>query len=207
MFKKRNKGIAFWIKIVVVLIIFVGLVVFTDNTIKDIVSPLALKDAEIIINSEVNRVVSELLESDEFANKNFIQTSDSSISFLTDSYLLNQFKAKAIIKIEDSLKNFANASARVQLGNVVNSSFLSNRGPNITILYDLCCSVNGEIISEFKSAGVNQTVHIIKLKVTTDAYVAVFWEQTHKTVETDYIISETVIMGEVPNFYGNIKNN
>ena len=134
-----------------------------DNAIKEIVSPMAMKNAEMLINIEVNKAISQLLKTVS------PQFNDSIKSIESDTLNINAFKAEAIGIIEKRLEKFNTITTPVQIGNIIDSSILSNRGPSINISYDLCCSVNAEIKSELESAGINQTHHIIKLYITTDA--------------------------------------
>ena len=204
MFRKYNKRSFFKIKVICIISIVAVAVSMADNAIKEIVSPMAMKNAEMLINIEVNKAISELLETvspqfNEYISEYYSNNSIKSIE--SDTLNINAFKAEAIGMIEKRLEKFNTITTPVQIGNIIDSSILSNRGPSINISYDLCCSVNAEIKSELESAGINQTHHIIKLYITTDAYLSIFCDETHTNVITDYIIGDTVIVGDNPSVY------
>ena len=56
----------------------------------------------------------------------------------------------------------------------------------------------------FESAGINQTLHRIMLKVTTTVYLVSSWHSTSVEIASSYLIAETVLVGSVPNVYANI---
>jgi len=209
MFKKRRKKLRNRLYLASAVTLCFILSVMVDNSIKEVVSPMAIKNAEIVINNEVNEAIGEILNDEAFDYSSFVELSfdgNDVKSIKTKTTDINCFKALAIRTIEAKLLKHSTISASVQIGNIINSSILSNRGPSLHILYDLGCSVNAKFETEFISAGVNQTLHILKLCVVTDAYLSIFCDRTNTKVKTDYIIGETVIVGDVPIVYENISS-
>ena len=68
------------------------------------------------------------------------------------------------------------------------------------------CAVT-DIISEFKSAGINQTCHRILVNVSVNIYVYEFGKNLTDTVECECCIAETVIVGAVPEAYVDFNKN
>ena len=66
-------------------------------------------------------------------------------------------------------------------------------------------SVICDFSSEFKAVGINQTLHSIYVNVICDVKIEVPLAPQVKTCETSVLISETVLIGKVPEIYLNGK--
>ena len=62
-------------------------------------------------------------------------------------------------------------------------------------------TVDGEFFSEFTSAGVNQTLHRICLKLTVPLTLMLPGGAVETVSETELCVAETVIVGQVPQTY------
>ena len=67
------------------------------------------------------------------------------------------------------------------------------------------CTVSTDLKSNFIATGVNNTLHTMELYVTTNIYIIIPWGHNCKSVTTKYILSETVIVGDVPEAFTNIN--
>ena len=54
------------------------------------------------------------------------------------------------------------------------------------------------------SAGINQTLHQITLIISADVHFIMPWYRTKGNFETDFLLAETIIVGEVPDAYTNV---
>ena len=60
--------------------------------------------------------------------------------------------------------------------------------------------------SEFRSAGINQTLHRVNLHLTATVRVVLPGESLSLTVEAEAPVAENVIVGDVPGAYTNVAN-
>lgn len=207
MFKRCNFRKLRNIRLCVFTALVISVVVFVDSIVSQIIGPLAIKNAEELIVNKINSIVSKSLSDMELAYSDLILTKsyNGAISYVqADSVTINKLKTDIVTKVDKTLDNNKNLETIVQLGSVVNSSLLSNRGPKIKVYFDLYCSTNSEISSSFTSAGLNQTLHSLKLLVTTEFCLVLINDQYFDKITSDYLIAESVIVGEVPSAYGNI---
>ncbi len=207
MFKKRNKRIRRSIKFLIFFSLFIAFVIFVDSSLSNVVGPLAIKNAEELINNKVNTVVNDALNDLNLSYDNLIFTgkNGNEVSYVqANAVEINKLKSRVVKNTDKLLDSKKNLETIIQIGSIINSSFLSNRGPTVCVYLDLFCSTNAEITSEFVSAGLNQTLHIIKLNVTTDFCLMIINDQYFDKIINDYIIAESVIVGDVPSAYGSI---
>ena len=90
----------------------------------------------------------------------------------------------------------------IPLGAFTGLSLISNYGPKIPLSYCLTGSFSAELQSTFESAGLNQTIHHIRLVVTSHIVTASVDYKDTMTFSTDFEIAQSVIVGDIPTTYG-----
>lgn len=88
-------------------------------------------------------------------------------------------------------------------GNFTGNNLLSGYGPDIKVKVIPQGTVTTEFKTEFLSAGINQTRHRVYLNVSGTMYVTAPFMEDEMTIDTGVTIAETVLIGDVPEFYGN----
>jgi hypothetical protein len=85
---------------------------------------------------------------------------------------------------------------------------LSGYGKKVNFKAVAVESVNSEFQSEFTSVGINQTLHSIYVLVVCDVNLHTSIKKQTERVETKVLISESVLVGKVPEVYlgGNLFN-
>lgn len=84
----------------------------------------------------------------------------------------------------------------VPVGSILGSPVLS-----VPVSVKMLSSSASSFRSELQSEGINQTRHRILLELTVEASLFMPWRIVDIAAETDILISETVIVGEVPESY------
>ena len=92
-------------------------------------------------------------------------------------------------------------SLSIPIGNILGSSLLLGKGPDIPVDITLLTSSRVDFKNELSAAGINQTKHEMKLDVVVDIDVVLPWRTVSTQVVTEILIAETVIVGEVPQTY------
>ena len=97
-------------------------------------------------------------------------------------------------------------SLSIPIGNVLGSSLLLGKGPDIPVDITMLSSSHVDFQNELSDAGINQTKHQIKLEVVIDIDVIMPWKTVSTQVISEILIAETVILGDVPDTYLNWGN-
>lgn len=82
---------------------------------------------------------------------------------------------------------------------------MSGRGPDIPIKMSTIGNVETELISQFSHAGINQTLHRIYLNVKCKVTILTPFNTIEESIANQVLISEAVIVGEVPSNYYNLN--
>lgn len=101
-------------------------------------------------------------------------------------------------KIEDL---FVDEAINIPFGTLTGIPLLSEVGPNVSVYVTPIGAVTCKFVSDFESAGINQTLHRIYLQV--ESRVDVIVPTMHKVLEinTPILVCETVIVGKIPDTY------
>lgn len=127
------------------------------------------------------------------------------VSLSTDTLALNRIKTEVSLRILEILSEEGRGTLNIPIGNLTGMYLLSGRGFPLSIRLIPTDSVLVETDSSFTEAGINQSRHKICLKVTVRLGVIILGR--HNTVEVcdSTVISDTVIVGRVPDSYTDIE--
>jgi sporulation protein YunB len=119
---------------------------------------------------------------------------------------LNRIFSKVTIIIQEELDALEDKKIEIPIGVLTGNSIFSAKGPRISIKVIPAGSVETDFRSEFISAGINQTKHRIYFLVKTKVSIVVPFTNKTTEVTTSIPIAETVIVGDVPQYYMNFEN-
>lgn len=119
-------------------------------------------------------------------------------SISADVKKINSLETKLKDEINTSLAHIEDNEMGVPIGTLTGITYFSGRGPELSIKLHQIGAVDTELISEFESAGMNQTKHSLKIKVKAELSAILPAHSTDIMIEDEYLIGETIIVGEVP---------
>ncbi len=190
------------------LLISIYLIICADSRMRVIVNSYAQNKAKIIANSAINATVSNYLTEQKVSYKDLIiincaeNGSVNSVEF--DTITITKMKASIISLVQNKIASNENINIKVPVGTLTGNQFLNNRGPNIDISFRMSSAIYSKISSTFTSAGINQTLHKIILDISADIYFVMPWYRTTGSYETEFVLAETIIVGDVPDAYTNV---
>lgn len=162
-------------------------------------------EVSMIIDEEVkNLMLEEFLSYDKIT---FI-TRDSEgkvTSVSINSVLVNNFANELDIKIGDRVESAETIRNEVYLSGLIGSDLLAGIGPKIPIKFQPVSVTHADISHSFEEAGINQTIHTIRLSVTIDIEILLPLAHSTITVVSEMPIAQTLIIGNVPKTYLNKK--
>ncbi len=112
---------------------------------------------------------------------------------------INRLKSKITNAVTEELNKREVQTARLPLGSLIGGSFFTGRGPFLPIRIHTSGAVISNLSGSFTDAGINQTNHRIVLDVTVMVTAALPTERVSIELTTEFLICETVLVGEVPN--------
>lgn len=123
------------------------------------------------------------------------------VSIESDMVRINQLKAGVTQRVQESLERQSQQAVPIPVGTLVGSQLLTGRGPMVDFILRPVGYPEVEITSEFTEAGINQTLHQVMLRVRAEVNGLVPGCMTGAEIVTNYCISETIIVGSIPDAY------
>lgn len=120
----------------------------------------------------------------------------------TNSAEINRIKAEITKTAQDEIIKIKHSAMYVPLGAFTGLTLFSNYGPEIKLTFCLTGSFDSRIENSFESAGMNQTVHHIRLVLISKIVTGSVDYDKEITFDTDFELAQTVIVGQIPTTYG-----
>lgn len=198
-----------WALIVLCLLLFFGWVaVRSVMYLRELSCDMVLSDAVDLMTLCVNDTINRTLSGRDYGYDYFV-TIDRDESGAVTAIKANMARINALSS--ELLSDIVEAADRgelslsIPLGNILGSSLLLGKGPDIPVDITLLTSSRVDFKNEISAAGINQTKHEMKLDVVVDIDVVLPWRTVSTQVVTEILIAETVIVGEVPQTYLNME--
>lgn len=156
-----------------------------------------------IINEEVNKVMRN------YSYDNLISVEkdqNGKIAFIkADSICINNIVTKIVSNIQKQFDGIPRISVFINMGSVSGISALKNFEPRFEVELESAGNINATTRTDFQSIGINQTHHKIYLDIDARVGILTPLDTFGKDVSTEVLLTEAVIVGEVPDSYYNLS--
>lgn len=167
--------------------------------------PIVESTAAYRINHRVTEEINDYLQrmaADYEALVTFHRDADGAITALTaDMAAANRIRADAARAVLSAVSGLNTYELGVPLGSLVDLDLLWGKGPVLRVRGLTAGTVDARLDSEFRAAGVNQTLHRILLNVTVPVGILLPGGCVQTRVDTSVCLAETLIVGKVPQAY------
>ncbi len=160
--------------------------------------------AERILSDAVFLTLGDELESyDDIVSFTF--DNDGKITALNTSQTkINRLKALLNETINEAIPLIENEKVGISFGTLTGISYLYGTGHELVFNVEPQGSATTRLISTFDDAGINQTVHSIVLEASVELSPMIPGFSDSIEIVSDFIISQTVLIGDVPDSYSYI---
>lgn len=166
---------------------------------------IALAEAQLKnhLTQAANRSVTQSLAEENLSYSDLVrlQTTEGISTLTTDAAALNRLRSAALDGVIGQLDALDSRSLTIPLGALTGIDLLSAVGPKLPVRLVSVASAEGRYRNDFIDAGINQTLHRIILDISIDAGLLLPGGVVELTVTTPICVSETIIIGQVPQTY------
>ncbi|MCY6370481.1 sporulation protein YunB [Clostridium ganghwense] len=198
--KKNNKIriIAYIISIIIGINLFIY--IFNKTLTPSII---AAADAEVraraieivnkcVVEEYINRFkYDEIIKMDKDREGNIVLLK-------ADTLKMNMIACDVALKAGEELRKLGEKGIRLPLAYALKNNMFSYLGPKITVKMYPIGYIETKYLSQFESAGINQTRHKIYVRVNTKIRVILPLSSNIVEVNNEVPIAETIIIGKVP---------
>ena len=177
------------------------------------VAPLIVELAKARVDNRASYIINEAIEtqmqSDDIDYENIVvleKDINGNITALkTNINEVNRLKTQILSVIDDLLLDLDVNEIGIPLGSLILPELFSGSGPKLPVKVMAVSASDAKFHNAFSEAGINQTAHRIMMDVVITMTVLTPIGTESVTVTSAVVIAETVIVGNVPDSYVNVK--
>ena len=114
---------------------------------------------------------------------------------------VNRLKTDILNLINDEILALDTSDIGIPLGSLFLPELFSGKGPSIPVRILSIRNSDASFASSFSQAGINQTLHQLTMVVSVDVAVLVLGQTSSFAVNSEVVVAETVIVGDVPSTF------
>lgn len=176
--------------------------------LRQLSSEMVISDAIDLVTLSINDAITKKLTDENYDYDYFVTVKygedGSVVAVSTNMARINAFSSELLRDIVNA-SDSGQLSLSIPVGNLLGSSLLLGRGPEIPVDITMLTSSKVDFKNELVAAGINQTKHQIKLDIIVDIDVILPWKTMSTQVVSEILVAETVIIGDVPQTYLNLE--
>lgn len=189
--------------VLAVLITAILTVCYLVKTIGPTFNQLCLNEAKSVATQIVHETIDEVME--KYGYNDLVtlvkEKEGKIVSMQANIAIINKIISQISLKIQDKIDNTPNRDIYIRLGSFTGIKLLSGRGPKVPIRISSIGNINTEVMSEFTSTGINQSIHRIFTNITCKIEVLTPFNTISNEIEEKIILAENVIIGNIPENY------
>ena len=153
----------------------------------------------------VNDAVQQTLEQTPELTRELVRIEYSADGYVqnieTDTESVNFLRLRLTDAVSQKMAEIENEEITLRLGSLTGISLLFGRGPGVRMRVIPLTAVRSELHETFEGAGVNQTIHKLSVLLTVDVCVLYGLRSGQVTVESEVVLSQSLVSGQVPGWY------
>ncbi|MFI3129220.1 MAG: sporulation protein YunB [Bacillota bacterium] len=158
------------------------------------------------INNAVFSVMSETVEYEDLVTV-FSDNSGKITMLQANTVKINSLARETARISQDSINKIGEQGIDIPIGTLTGSPLLAGQGTSIHIKITPIATCNSVLISEFESAGINQTRHKIYLQMVAEVDIILPIFSSTLVTTTDILVCESILVGDVPETVVNLDSN
>ena len=154
----------------------------------------------IAINEAISSVLAEGVEYDDLIT--ITRDDDGNVSSITaNTAAINELARNVNRLARENFAALSEEGVSVPLGALTGIEALAGFGPSINIKIIPVNSIDSRFVSQFTSAGINQTLHSLIIQVVAEISIILPSQTVKKTSVSEVLVAESVIRGTIPDVY------
>lgn len=207
--KHRSKKFSLRKRMIAAVLILAAVFTAINCRINPILKKMTEVQADYIAQIAIDSAASDVLSGEGFSYSDLVTVhtlSDGTVSSLTANIRgMNKFKTEISKAIQVKLLEYCEREVSIPLGTLTGIEMFSGRGPRVRIKIQLYGNVVARLRSRFDGAGINQTRHTIICDVSVGVSAILPGCSSYNEVKSSFTVSETVLLGRVPESFTNIE--
>ena len=190
------------------MLILLGCAVFAlllRQRVIPVIREMGKAEAENAVTLAINRVLSEMLLSGELDYSALVHLETDGSGAVSAVYAdmgrINLVRAKIAESVLREIMEKESTELSLPLGSLFGDTLFSGMGPKLPVRILAVEAIKADLSSRFTSAGINQTLHQIRVELLVTLRVMVPGGLAEGNVSARVPVAETLLLGRVPDSY------
>ncbi len=203
--RKKNFKLIVFLSVLLMLTILAGICFYK---MQPVIFRYAVSKAETIMLNSANEAVISILEKNDISYDDIVNLSSNADGYVTsleiDVYKVNYLKSRISNEVSDLVDSNEYYDVEIPIGTFLGNTYTAGFGPRIKFKMQLTSTAFVDFKHEFKSAGINQVLHIITVDIKIVGSLVITGYNKSINARTSAIAAQTVIVGKSPDAYTNV---
>lgn len=200
--KKKNKR---RIILLIILVFFVLCLFYYFKVVCPIIVSLSEEKIRSLATSSISKVVGKVMSNENLSYSDLVITTYSQENKV-ELIEVNTVKVNKIIReitegVQEDFNSLSKQGINIAIGTFSGIPFLYGIGPDVPIKLVPIGTVNTKVLSNFESAGINQTLHRLYFTVSANIGMVMPAKTQSFNTELEVLLCESVIVGVIPDVY------
>ena len=195
----------FWCRVLVLLCAALALYILFRSKLYPVVESLAETQVKNVTSDLINDAIDEQIAKGDIQYDRIVyfeKDLNGRITALkTNMGEVNHLKTQTLNIINDEILALDASDIGLPMGSLILPELFSGKGPAIPVRILSIRNSDASFNSGFSEAGINQTLHQLSMDVSVDVTVLVLGSTVSFTVNSQVVVAETIIVGDVPNTF------
>lgn len=195
----------FWCRVLVLLCAALALYILFRSKLYPVVESLAETQVKNVTSDLINDAIDEQIARGDIQYDRIVyfeKDLNGRITALkTNMGEVNRLKTQTLNIINDEILALDASDIGLPMGSLILPELFSGKGPAIPVRILSIRNSDASFNSGFSEAGINQTLHQLSMDVSVDVTVLVLGSTVSFTVNSQVVVAETIIVGDVPNTF------
>lgn len=199
----------FKIFIIIVIPLLIALYLIIDSNVENTLTEIAKSRAQLAGQRVITQAVNEKIASKaEYQDLVAIHKDGEGrvVLIQPNTVKINRMMAETLLCVEKGFTELERQSYSIPLGQALGSRVFAGYGPGITVRMMPVGRIKADLVDHFEDAGINQTRHLVCIKVSGKIKVVVPFNKEEIDVAMTIPLAETIVVGQVPRTYMMLKN-
>ena len=205
--QKRRKN-SLKIKIIAILLCFTVLLSVCYFKMQPVIMRFAVSTAETIMLNSANEAVIKILEENNVTYSDIARLSLNDNGYVSsleiDVYEINNLKSRISNETARIIEEKEYFEVSIPIGTFLGNTYTAGFGPKVRFKMQLTTTAFVDFSHEFRSAGINQVLHIINVDMNIGGSLIIAGFNRGINVKTSAIAAQTVIVGATPDAFTNV---
>ena len=194
---------------IIIVLLLISAFLVLENNLSQVILDMAYADAYSLAVKVINSAVADVMRSG-ITYEDLIKVHMNDLGQVTmlqaNTIKMNDLATRTALQAQEKLQDAKNQVVHIPLGAAFGINFLAGSGPSIPVRILPVGAVSTQFVTEFESAGINQTRHKIFLSAKTTVRLVIPTGARQVELVSSISIAESIIVGEVPNSFVDLND-